>query len=176
MTTAPTIDPPRQWVDTTTGEIYEGPCPNCAERAQWAEDQVRALEMEKRALRTKVTKAERAAEHATMAKRDGAVWQEALSCWLAHFPHKKPSGVGIKSARATKFFQRLETGATLLDVQDAIRAAKVVPYIVYGRRVKAGSKADLSDDLEQIVSVGNDAQFDRLVEIGRELRAAEVPT
>jgi hypothetical protein len=64
---------------------------------------------------------------------------------------------------------RLEAGATVDDVLCAIRAAKTYPHIVYGRRVKTGSKSDLSVGIQEILSVNNDANFDFLVEVGRSL-------
>lgn len=158
------------FVDIETGEQYEGPCPNCAEREQWAEAQVRKMEMERRGDRAKVTRMENAAERDLVRRRDGATWEHALEQWLAAFPDKRPSSKSIKSARATKFFQRLEAGATPDDVDDAIRGAKAYPYVVYGKRVKSGSKSDLANDLEDIVAVNSDRQFDALVEIGRALR------
>lgn len=148
------------WVNEH-GEITGDTCPNCEGYA--------AIERELRNYRTKVTRLEREAERQEVAKRDGKVWKEALAYWQEKFPDKRVTSKGVKSARATKFFQRLEAGATPEDVNYAVDAAKVWQYVVFGKRQRSGSKSDLAIDLEQIVSVGNDALFDFLVEKGREM-------
>lgn len=149
------------WIDPTTGEVTGDTCPSC--------DGYSHLERELRNYRSKVTRLEREAERQAVAKRDGKLWKETLEYWCAAFPDKRISSKGIKSARATKFFQRLEAGATPEDVRYAIDAAKVWRYVVFGKRQKSGCRSDLAIDLEQIVSVGNDAQFDSLIERGREM-------
>lgn len=149
------------WVDEN-GAVTGDTCPTCAAYA--------LVERDLRNYRAKVTRLENDAERNAVAKRDGATWKAILSYWQAAFPDRRISSKGIKSARATKFFQRLEAGATPEDVHYAIDAAKVWQFIVFGKRQKSGSKSDLAIDLEQIVSVGNDAQFDGLVEKGREMR------
>lgn len=148
------------WVNSN-GEITGDTCPSC--------EGYSLLEREARNYRAKITRLENEAERNLIAARDGATWKAILAYWQAAFPDKKISSKGIKSARATKFFQRLEAGATSADVEYAIDAAAQVPYVVYGRRVKTGSRADLAVDLEDICSVGHDARFDELVELGREL-------
>lgn len=153
------------YVDTETGELYDS-CPRCAE----LEVQVRAMEKERRADRAARSKAERALEKDVVAKRDKSDWERILTYWLAAFPDKKPTAKGIKSARATKFFMRCDSGATVEDVELAIDGAKEWPYIVFGKRQKSGSKSDLADDLEDIVSLGKDANFDFLVLAGRVAR------
>lgn len=150
------------WVDEDTGEVTGDTCPTCEGYAH--------LEREARNLRAKITRLENEAERQAVAKRDGAQWKAILAYWQEAFPDKRISSKSIKSARATKFFLRLEAGATPEDVRYAIDAAKVWRYIVFGKRVKSGSKSDLAVDLEHIVSVGNDAQFDGLVELGRAMR------
>lgn len=134
-----------------------------------AEVQVTAMERERRADRSARAKAEKAVERFVEAKRDAKVWKEAIAYWCEAFPDKRVTSKGVKSARATKFFQRLDAGATVEDVRYAIDAAKVWQYVVFGKRQKSGSRSDLATDLEHICSVGNDAQFDGLVEIGRAL-------
>lgn len=150
------------WVDEN-GEVTGDTCPTCEGYSQ--------LERDLRNARTKITRLEREAERATVAKRDGNLWKETVAFWEAAFPEKRITSKGVKSARATKYFQRLEAGAKPEDVRYAITAAKTWRYVVFGKRQKSGSKSDLAIDLEHIVSVGNDAQFDRLVELGREMEA-----
>lgn len=150
------------WVDPETGEASDG-CPECEN----AELQVRMMEMELRRYRSKVTTLENAAERDTVAKRDGSLWNAVLAEWLRVFPDKKPSAKGIKSARATRYFQRLEAGAQPEDVFSAIRGAKEYPYVVYGKRTRTGSKSDEATDLQDICSVKNDAMFDWLRDAGR---------
>lgn len=153
------------WVDEN-GEVTGDTCPSCQGYSH--------IERELRNMRSKVTRLENDAERNLVAKRDGKVWQDAIAYWEHTFPEKRVTSKGIKSARATKFFQRLEAGATPEDVQYAIDAARVWRYVVFGKRQRSGSQSDLSIDLEHICSVGNDAQFDRLVELGREIAAAKV--
>lgn len=148
------------WVDAN-GEITGDVCPAC--------EGYTILERDLRNARSKITRLERDAERNEVSKRDGATWKAALEHWCQAFPDKRISSKGIKSARATKYFQRLEAGATPEDVNLAVDAARVWQYVVFGKRQKSGSQSDLAIDLEHICSVGNDAQFDRLVEIGREL-------
>lgn len=147
------------WVDATTGEVLGDTCPDCEGYSR--------LERDLRTARAAITRLERDAERNLVAKRDGKLWLETIEYWCKAFPEKRVTSKGIKSARATKFFQRLEAGATPEDVRYAIDAAKVWKYVVFGKRQKSGSKSDLAIDLEHIVSVGNDAQFDGLVEKGR---------
>lgn len=154
------------WVDSN-GEVTGDTCPTCEGYSH--------LERDLRNYRSRLTQMERKAERELVAKRDGKTWKEILAYWEAAFPDKRISSKGIKSARATKFFQRLEAGATPEDVRYAIEAARALPYVVYGKRVKTGSKSDLAIDLEDIVSVGADARFDALVECGREMAAKELP-
>lgn len=154
------------WVNED-GEVTGDCCPTCEGYGH--------LERELRRYRTNLTRAEHAAERADVAKRDGKTWKDAIAYWEEAFPEKRVTSKGIKSARATKFFLRLEAGATPEDVRLAIDAAKTWRYVVFGKRQKAGSKSDLAIDLEQIVSVGNDAQFDRLAELGREMQEAAKP-
>lgn len=132
-----------------------------------AEIQVHALELRVRSLQSKVTRMEREREAQTVAKRDGAVWQRVITAWLEAFPDKTPSAKSVKSARATKVFMRLDSGATVDDVLAAIRGAQLYPFVVFGKRVKSGSRSDLADDLEDIVAVNRDREFDFLVEAGR---------
>lgn len=149
------------WVDPDTGEITGDECPTC--------EGYRHLEREARNLRAKITRLENEAERNAIAKRDGKVWKDTFAYWEKAFPEKRVTSKGVKSARATKVFQRLEAGATPEDVRYAIDAAKVWRYVVFGKRQKSGSKSDLAIDLQEIVAVGNDAQFDKLVELGREM-------
>lgn len=152
------------WVDEN-GEVTGDTCPSCEGYSR--------LERDLRNARTAITRLERDAERNLVAKRDGAQWKAVLAFWELHFPEKRISSKGIKSARATKYFQRLEAGATPADVEYAIAAATVWRYVVYGKRTKTGSASDLAIDLQDIVSVGNDAQFDRLVELGREMKETD---
>lgn len=159
------------WYNPETGEITDTPpddyvCPTCEGYSR--------IERELRVMRAKITRLENDAERNIVAKRDGKLWKDTLAYWQKAFPDKRISSKGIKSARATKFFQRLEAGATPEDVRYAIDAAKVWQFVVFGKRQKSGSKSDLAIDLEHIVSVGNDAQFDRLVEIGREMKQSPI--
>jgi hypothetical protein len=147
------------WVDAN-GEITGDTCPSCEGYAQ--------AERELRNYRARVTRLENEAERNAVAKRDGKLWNETLAYWCEAFPEKRISSKGIKSARAAKFFQRLEAGATPEDVRYAIDGAKFWRYVVFGKRQRKGSPSDLAVDLEHIVSVGNDAQFDSLVERGRD--------
>jgi hypothetical protein len=161
---------PRRWVDANSGEEYAGKCPDCSATRALAEDQMHRMELELRAMRGKLTKAERAVEHAKVARRDGAVWEEALGFWLRTFPDKRPSSVGIKSARATKFFERFESISDpdpMGVVRAAVLGAKAYPYVVYGSRTKTGPKSALATDLQELVHVGQDHLFDFLVEAGR---------
>ncbi|MGH8524364.1 MAG: hypothetical protein ACREXY_09135 [Gammaproteobacteria bacterium] len=151
------------WANTETGELVEADCPNCAETREWAEEQVRSLELERRKDRGRITRLEREVERAVVAKRDGAEWVRITAHWQAAFPQLKPRGLSVKSARATKVFQRLETGCSVDDVLAAIDGAKAWPYVVFGKRQRTGSKSDLAIDLEDIVSVGKDRNFDFLV-------------
>lgn len=148
------------WVDGN-GEVTGDTCPSCEGYSQ--------IERDLRNYRAKVTRLEHDAERNLVAKRDGKLWKEIVAYWEQVFPDKKITSKGIKSARATKYFQRLEAGAKPEDVQYAIDAAKVWRFVVFGKRQRSGSKSDLAIDLEHIVSVGNDAQFDGLVEKGREM-------
>lgn len=156
------------YADVETGELFEG-CPHCEQARAEAEAQVLAMERERRSDRIARGKAEKVADRAEVARRDGKVWKEILAYWEQAFPDKRISSKGIKSARATKLFQRLEAGTTSEDVRYAIDAAKVWRWVVYGKRQRNGSQSDLAIDLQDVVSVGNDAQFDRLVELGREM-------
>lgn len=148
------------WVDDQ-GEVTGDVCPSCEGYGK--------VERDLRNARTAITRLERDAERNLVAKRDGKVWTEALAHWQRVFPDRRVTSKGIKSARATKFFQRLDAGATPEDVRHAVNAAKVWAYVVFGKRVKTGSKSDLAVDLEHICSVGNDAQFDDLCQKGREI-------
>ena len=161
------------WVDTETGEIADAQCPHCEETKEWAETQVRACEMELRRFRSKVTKLENEAERQAVARRDGAAWKEFLRCYQLAFPAKRLTATGIKSATATKFFVRLESGATVEDTINAIAGAYVYPYVVFGKRVKTGSKSDHAIHPQDILSVNNDALFDSLRDAGAELRAGK---
>lgn len=151
------------WVNDD-GEVTGDACPSCEAYGR--------IEADLRNYRTKVTRLEHEAERNLVAKRDAKVWTETLAYWGRAFPDKRVTSKGIKSARATKFFQRLDAGATAEDVRHAINAARVWQYVVFGKRQKSGSKSDLAVDLEHICSVGNDAQFDDLCEKGREIAAA----
>lgn len=148
------------WVDDETGEASET-CPNCY-----------VLEREARLYRAKITRLENDAERQMVARRDGAAWKEFLRCYQLAFPEKRLTATGIKSATASKFFVRLEAGATLEQTLDAIRGAWSYQYVVFGKRVRSGSKSDHSIHPQDIVSVNNDALFDFLVSAGAELRAA----
>lgn len=150
-----------RWVDEN-GEIHDE-CPDCVRY----EANLQMMEREARNYRAKITRLENDAERNIVAKRDGATWKALLAYWQAAFPDRRVTSKGIKSARATKVFQRLEAGATTEDIQYAVDAAKVWQWVVYGKRQKSGSKSDLAVDLEHIVSIGNDAQFDDLVAKGR---------
>ena len=149
------------WVDPSTGEVTGDICPSC--------EGYSLLERDLRNARSKITRLERDAERNLVAKRDGKLWKEILEYWMEAFPERRVTSKNIKSARATRLFQRLEAGATPADVLYAINAAKVWRWVVYGKRQRNGSHSDLAIDLQDIVSVGNDAQFDRLVELGREM-------
>jgi hypothetical protein len=128
------------------------------------------MERERRSDRIARAKAEKAVDRDQVARRDGATWQRIRDHWQAAFPELRPTSLGIKSARATQVFLRLEAGATEADVFAAIDAATVWRYIVYGKRTKSGSKSDLAIDLEQIVSTKHDHLFDLLVSEGYALK------
>lgn len=157
------------WANVETGEIVEGDCPQCAATREETEAQLAAMERERRSDRIARAKAEKAVERDQVTRRDGATWQRIREHWQAAFPELKPTSLGIKSARATKVFLRLEAGATELDVLHAIDAAKRWRYVVYGKRTKTGSKSDLAIDLEDIVAIKRDREFDFLVTEGRGL-------
>jgi len=157
------------WLDPDTGEVG-GECPLCGDVRAETEAQMRAMEMDLRRWRAKCSKLENAAERELVAKRDGAAWKEFLRCYKAAFPEKRLSATGVKSATATDFFLRLQAGTDLEGVKNAIAGAVVYPYIVYGRRVKSGSRSDLANHPRDILSVNNDANFDFLVEVGAEVR------
>ena len=149
------------WVDSN-GEVTGDNCPACEGYSH--------IERELRNMRSKITRLENDAERNAVARRDGATWKATLEYWQEAFPEKRISSRGIKSARATKFFQRLEAGATVEDVRYAIDAAKVWRWVTFGRRTKAATdKSNPAMDIEDIVSVGNDSQFDALVERGRKM-------
>lgn len=158
------------WINQETGEVLEADCPRCAETRDEAETQVGAIEREIRKYRTKVTKLERAAERDEVKRRDGAVWKQILEAWREAFPGKKVRSTDIKSARATKVFLRLERGASIEDCLDAIEGARQFPYVVFGKRQKSGSRSDLADDLEHIMAVNRDHEFDFLADVGRKAR------
>lgn len=149
------------WLDEETGEITGDTCPTCEGYTR--------LEREMRNLRTQITRLQNEAERQLVTKRDGKLWKDTLNYWMEAFPEKRVTSKDIKSARATKLFQRFQAGALPEDVRYAIDAAKVWRYVVFGKRQKSGSQSDLAIDLEQIVSIGNDAQFDSLVELGRKM-------
>jgi len=149
------------WVDAN-GEVTGETCPSCFGYAQ--------VERELRNYRAKVTRLENEAERNAVAKRDGKLWKETIAYWEAAFPDKRVTSKGIKSARATKYFQRLEAGAKPEDVRYAIDAAKTWQWITFGRRTKAPTaQSKPAVDLEDICSVGSDAQFDWLAQKGREI-------
>jgi hypothetical protein len=161
-----------QYVNVETGEMVEGDCPYCADLRVETEGQLVAMERELRQKRSKITKLENAAERDLVKKRDAAAWKDVLSAWMIAFPTKKPSATGIKSARATKVFMRLESGSSVEEIKNAIAGAMVYPFVVYGKRQKTGSRTDDASDLQDIVSTNNDANFDFLCEVGRDLRAS----
>lgn len=164
---------PTTWANTATGELVEGECPYCAATREEAEVQMRAMEMERRKDRATVTRLRNEMEAAKVAKRDASVWAELLGCWQLAFPDKRPTATGVKSARATAVFQRLDSGAEAEDIKNAIAGAMRYPYVVFGKRRETGSTSDRADDLQEIMSVNNDAQFDFLVAVGREAREAQ---
>lgn len=156
-----------EWMNVATGEIVEGgPCPECAATADEAAIQVGGMERELRSMRSKLTKAERAAERDEVKRRDGDIWQRILGAWLETFPDKRPTAKGIRSARATAVFLRLESGAAEEDVVAAIVGARVWPYVVYGKRRQSGSPSDEATDLQEIMSLKNDGMFDFLRDVG----------
>lgn len=152
-------EPLMPWVDEQ-GVVSET-CPNCLH-----------AERELRNYRAKITRLLNEAESAKVAKRDGKVWLEAIEHWILAFPGRRITSKGIKSERATIFFQRLDAGASEQDVRDAVVGAKEFPYIVYGKRTKTGSKSDLAVDLVDVCK--HDTQFDFLVEVGRKAREAPI--
>lgn len=159
-------------MNTETGEVIESssPCPLCAVTEDAAEIQVHGMELERRKDRAALTRMRNEMEAAEVGRRDKALWQELLDCWLLAFPDKKPTAKGIKSARATAVFQRIERGAMPEDIKNAIAGAMVFRYVVYGRRVANGSRTDDGSDLADIVSPDNDRNFDFLAEEGAKLR------
>lgn len=160
----------KTWVNPETGEVAEAECPHCEEMKAWAEAQVHGLELEARRFRARITRLENEAEAAQVAKRDGKVWKEFLRCYKLAFPDRRLTATGIKSATATKFFLRLESGATEEDVKNALAGAVAYPYVVFGKRVKSGSRSDLAVHPQHIVSPDNDANFDFLRDAGAALR------
>jgi hypothetical protein len=161
-----------QFVNVETGEMVEGDCPFCADLRIETEGQLVAMERELRQKRSKITKLENAAERDLVKKRDAAAWKDVLSAWMIAFPTKKPSATGIKSARATKVFMRLESGSSVEEIKNAIAGAMIYPYVVFGKRQKSGSRSDLADDIQEIVSVNNDANFDFLRDVGAQVRVS----
>lgn len=162
------------FVDTESGEIHES-CPDCERMQTAADDQVRLMERELRTMRAKIAKLEREAEYDPVKARDGATWKRLLAAWLEAFPDKRPTAKGVKSARATQVFLRLESGATIEDFEDAIRAAREYPYVTFGKRTRTGAANDRKDDLQDIASVKNDAMFDWLRDAGRAARGNNAP-
>lgn len=158
------------WINSETGELADAECPHCAATKEWAENQVRSMEIERRKDRAAVTRMKNEMEAQKVAKRDASVWKEALRCWQLAFPSKRPTSTGVKSARATAFFQRLEAGATLEDVLDVIAGGMRYPYVVYGVRRESGSPSDRKDDLQDLMHLGNDGQFDMLRDVGHAMR------
>lgn len=128
------------------------------------------MERELRSFRIKLSKAEAKAVQIEESKRDGAEWRRVVAYWKNQFPGKRITSTSMRSSRATAYFQRVDSGAGEDDFFLAIDGARELPYVVYGQRRDKGSKSDLRIDLQHIASVGNDAQFDALVEKGREAR------
>lgn len=143
------------------GAVFE--CPVCLGR----DVQVGKMERELRAARGKVTKLEREREVQKVAKRDGAVWKRILGAYREAFPDKRLSATGIKSARATAVFQRMEQGATVEDWLAVIRGGKEYPFVVYGERRRSGSQADRADDLQDFAHLHKDRLFEFLRDAGR---------
>lgn len=154
------------YVDTDSGEIFEG-CPHCESTRRDCEAQIIGLERDLRTWRMRTTKAEAKAVQIEESKRDGAEWKRVVAYWQSKFPNKKITSKSMKSSRATAYFQRVDAGAGEDDFFLAIDGAVRLPFVVYGSRRASGSGSDLKIDLQHIASIGNDAQFDALVDAGR---------
>lgn len=163
------------WVNAESGEVLDADCPRCEDTRVECDIQVSTMERELRGMRSKLTRAERKLEAESIKKRDGASWKLVLGKWMEVFPDKRVTSKGVKSARATAYFLRQDAGATEEDVIDAIYGAKAYPYVVYGKRRQTGSESDLLIDLQDIVSVNNDRNFDFLCEVGRAARQPQEP-
>lgn len=165
----------RVWVDAATGETVEGACPFCAATEERCEDQVKAMERERRVDRAARAKDAREVEKVKAAKRDAAAWAEVLDFYAEHFPDKAAAmrSKSIKSERASVFFRRLESidsDDAMRDIKAAIYAAKTWQWVSYGRRVKKPhGQAQPATDLADILK--DDVRFDYLVQHGYELKA-----
>lgn len=162
------------WVNPESGETVEGPCPRCAATIEEAEAQTRALELDTRRLRSQITRMKNQFERDQVAKRDGADWAEILGYWTDTFPELRPTATGIKSERATAFFARCETGASVQACKDAVLGASKFRWISYGSRVdKPHSKAKPAVDLSEILSLKSDRNFDFLRQEGEKIRLSQ---
>lgn len=157
------------WVDPETGEATDE-CPICEATRRDCEAQIISLERDLRTWRMRTSKAEAKAVEIEESKRDGAEWKRVVAYWQSKFPNKKITSKSMKSSRATAYFQRIDAGAGEDDFFLAIDGAVKLPFVVYGSRRASGSGSDLRVDLQHIASIGNDAQFDALVEAGRRAR------
>lgn len=158
------------WANTETGELVEGPCPYCAGTVEECDAIVSRVEKNRHADILARAKAEKALERDVVAKRDGADWQRIVTHWKETFPQIKATSLSIRSNRATHTFIRIERGCSVDDVLAAIDGAKEWPYVVFGKRVRTGSRSDLGIDIEDIVSIKHDRNFDFLLSEGYALR------
>ena len=160
-----------RWLNPETGETCEG-CPHCETVRQECEVQIAAMERERRADRSARARAEAEVQREHAAKRDGAIWKRILSTWADTFPEhaKRLRSKGIKSARATAVFLRIEAGASVEDWEDAIMGARQLPYVTFGKRTATGTEHDLAVDLQQIAAPNRDHEFELLCEVGKAVR------
>lgn len=166
------------WLNSDTGELYEGgECPSCAQVRTECDQILSANERDQRVWKLRATRAETKLEAQTATRRDKAEWQRILDTWLLVFPDEpKLRSTSVKSARATEYFARTDTGAFEADVVNAIHGARVRPYLRYGRRVeKRGPETERAVDIADVVKTSGtyaDANFDLLCAIGAFSRAA----
>ena len=164
------------FVDTDTGELFTG-CPHCEQTRAECDMLASATERDLRSWKIRATKAENKLEAQTASRHSKKDWETILGEWQGVFPDvPKPRSASIKSARANEVFTRLDHGAMVDDVLNAIHGAKQRPYLRYGRRCEtSGPNTERAVDLAQIVKVTgahSDGNFDLLAAEGAKLRGA----
>lgn len=164
------------FIDTETGEVYSESCPACEKTRADCDSIMAANERDQRVWKLRATRAENALEAQRTARQDKATWVAVLDEWLAVFPDvPKPRSISVKSARAQEVFARLNNGASVEDVLDAIHGAKVYPYLNFGERAaNCAAQGKRAVDLSDICAVKGqkaDKNFDLLAAEGRKRRA-----